>query len=388
MTSFSRATSETDNAPMMRTDPSPSIDVGELRAMLENDEPVTVLDIRKTEDRAEWSIPGSLHVDAYEALKAGDPDALSGAEIPRDAPVVTVCGAGKVSLVAMEQLARRGYDARSLSGGMKAWSLAWNSAVVPIPGSAASVVQVRRTGKGCLSYLIGSDGEAAVIDASLPPTVYQRLAEQHGWTISHVLETHVHADHLSRARLLAERTGATLHLPEQDRVAFTFHPIRDGDAIAVGSARIVVLRTPGHTPESTSYLLDERALFTGDTLFLAGVGRPDLEASAEQARERARLLHASLRQLTALPPETLVLPGHTSEPVPFDERPIVSTLGEIVGRVAMLGLAEEEFIATILARIPPTPPNHHQIVALNEAGALPEVEPTDLEAGANRCAVT
>ena len=372
----------------MTTSLGPTIDVGELRAMLEGDEPVTVLDIRTTEDRAEWAIPGSLHVDAYEALKTGDPDALSGAEIPRDAPVVTVCGAGTVSLVAMEQLARRGYDARSLSGGMKAWSLAWNSAVVPLPGGTASVIQVRRTGKGCLSYLIGSDGEAAVIDASLPPDVYQRLAEQYGWTIAHVLETHVHADHLSRARLLAERTGATLRLPEQDRVAFPFHPIRDGDTIAVGASRIVALRTPGHTPESTSYLLDERALFTGDTLFLAGVGRPDLEASAEQARQRARWLHVSLGRLTALPPETLLLPGHTSEPVPFDERPIVSSLGDVTGRVAMLGLPEEEFVATILARLPPTPPNHAQIVALNEAGTLPEGNPTDLEAGANRCAVS
>ena len=98
---------------------------------------MTVLDIRKAEDRAEWAIPGSLHIDAYEALKAGDPDALADAAIPMDAPVVTVCGAGKVSITAMEQLRARGYDARSLAGGMKAWSLAWNSAEVPVPGSAA-----------------------------------------------------------------------------------------------------------------------------------------------------------------------------------------------------------------------------------------------------------
>ena len=126
--------------------------------MLEDHAPVTVLDVRKAEDHAEWAIPGSLHIDAYEALKAGDPDALADAAIPMDAPVVTICGAGKVSITAMEQLRARGYDARSLAGGMKAWSLAWNSAEVPVPGSAATVIQVRRTGKGCLSYLIGNDG--------------------------------------------------------------------------------------------------------------------------------------------------------------------------------------------------------------------------------------
>src|SRR3712207_2095582 len=124
--------------------------------MLAEHQPVTVLDIRKAADRAEWAIPGSLHIDAYEGLKAGDPAALADAAIPTDWPVVTVCGAGKVSLTAMEQLRHRGYDARSLIGGMKAWSLAWNSAEVTVPGSVATVIQVRRTGKGCLSYLIGN----------------------------------------------------------------------------------------------------------------------------------------------------------------------------------------------------------------------------------------
>jgi glyoxylase-like metal-dependent hydrolase (beta-lactamase superfamily II) len=368
--------------------PSSTIDVDELRAMLAERQPVTVLDIRKAEDRAEWAIPGSLHIDAYEALKAGDPDALGDAPIPMDAPVVTICGAGKVSLTAMEQLRHRGYDARSLAGGMKAWSLAWNSAEVPVPGSAATVIQVRRTGKGCLSYLIGNTDEAVVIDAALPPEVYQGLAAEHGWTITRVLDTHVHADHLSRSRLLAEQTGATLHMPEQDRVSYPFTPIRDGDTLSINVSRLTPMRTPGHTLESTSYLLDDRALFTGDTLFLAGVGRPDLEASPEQARERARLLHASLARLTALPPETVILPGHTSEPAPFDDQPITATLADVISRVPMVGMSEDAFLEAILARIPPTPPNHAQIVALNEAGEMPDGDPTELEAGANRCAVS
>ena len=368
--------------------PSSTIDVDELRAMLAEHKPVTVFDIRKAEDRAEWSIPGSMHVDAYEALKAGDPDALADAPIPMDALVVTICGAGKMSFTAMEQLRHRGYDARSLAGGMKAWSLAWNSAEVPVPGSAAIVIQVRRTGKGCLSYLIGNDGQAVVIDAALAPEVYQGLAAEHGWTITRVLDTHVHADHLSRSRLLVEQTGATLHVPEQDRVTYPFTPVRDGDTLGVCSSRILALRTPGHTLESTCYFLDGKALFTGDTLFLAGVGRPDLEASPDQARARARLLHASLMRLTALSPGTIILPGHTSEPAPFDGQPITATLAEVANRVGMLGLSEEAFLDAILARIPPAPPNHARIVALNEAGEMPDGDPTDLEAGANRCAVS
>ncbi|MGH2561954.1 MAG: MBL fold metallo-hydrolase [Thermomicrobiales bacterium] len=372
----------------MAVETAATLDVAELRRALEERRPVTVLDVRESEDRAEWAIPGSIHVDAYEALKAGDPNALAGVELPEGAPVVTVCGAGKVSLVAMEQLRLRGIAAWSLAGGMKAWSLAWNSAHVALPDSRATVIQVRRTGKGCLSYLIGSGEEAAIVDAALDPDVYVGLAEQHGWTITHVLDTHVHADHLSRSRALADRTGAVLHLPAQDRVTYPFAPVHDGDVVAIGEARLTALRTPGHTLESTTYFLDGKALLTGDTLFLAGVGRPDLEASAEEARARARLLHRSLRDVMALPGETVVLPGHTSSPVAFDGEPVSATLSRVSQAVEALRLSEDEFVELILSRIPPTPPNHGRIVELNEAGQMPEGDPTDLEAGANRCAVS
>ena len=358
-----------------------------LRELLEQGAPVTVLDVRPAAERAEWSIPGSVHADAYDALRRRDPKALTDF-LPRDGgPVVTVCGAGKTSLLAAERLRARGLDAVSLEGGMRAWSLAWNAAEVPCPGSTAQIVQVRRTGKGCLSYIIGSHGQAAVIDASLDPGVYRELARRQGWEIRSVIETHVHADHLSRAGALARDSGATLYLPATGRVSFEYSPLREGDAVRVGSNALQVLHTPGHTAESVCYLLDERTLFTGDTLFLAAVGRPDLEATTEQSRRRAHMLHASLQRLVALPQETVVLPAHTSAPVAFDGRPLSATLWEVRERIPLLREPEEAFVSQVLARIPPAPPNHHRIVALNEAGTLPDGDPTELEAGANRCAV-
>ena len=270
---------------------------------------------------------------------------------------------------------------------MKAWSLAWNDAAVPLSGRDTHVIQVRRTGKGCLSYLIGSEGQAAVIDAALDPQVYLELARQHGWQITHVLDTHVHADHLSRSRPLAAASGATLYLPGQKRVSYPFTAVYDRDVLAVGAARIVTLRTPGHTLESSCYLLNDEALFTGDTLFLAAVGRPDLEANPEEARRRAHLLWGSVRRLLDLPPETLVLPGHASQPVAFDRRPLVAPLAQVRQQTALLSLAEGDFVDALLQRIPATPPNHRRIVALNEAGDMPAGDVTDLEAGANRCAV-
>ncbi|MBI3959063.1 MAG: MBL fold metallo-hydrolase [Chloroflexi bacterium] len=365
----------------------PAISVEALQGLLAHSQPVTVLDIRRADERAEWSIPGSMHVDVYDALNANRPNALATLNLPTDRPVVTICGAGKTSLLAAEQLRARGFDAHSLTGGMKGWSLAWNQAEVALPGSKARVVQVRRTGKGCLSYLIGADRTAAVVDPALEPDVYLGLARQNGWTITHIFETHVHADHLSRGRVLAERSGATHHLPEQKRVVYPFAPIQDGQEIGIGPARLAALRTPGHTPESTCYLLDGQALFTGDTLFLAGVGRPDLEATPDEARRRAHLLYRSLWRLLALPAQTIVLPGHASEPIAFDGVALAGPLAQVKAQVALLHMPEERFVESILARIPATPPNHQRIVEFNEAGLLPQGDLTDWEAGANRCAI-
>jgi glyoxylase-like metal-dependent hydrolase (beta-lactamase superfamily II)/rhodanese-related sulfurtransferase len=365
-----------------------TISVETLRTWLEEQRPVTVLDVRSSSDYQEWAIPGSLHVDAYEVLKRHDPQALSSLDLPAHRPVVTICGAGKTSQIAAEQLAARGLQAYSLEGGMKAWSLAWNTASMGVAGSAMQVIQVRRTGKGCLSYIIGVEKEAFVIDASLDPQVYLDLARQQGWQITRVFDTHIHADHLSRARQLAGKTGATLFLPDQERVSFLFTALRDGDTLATPHLMLTALHTPGHTPESTCYLLGNQVLFTGDTLFPRGVGRPDLHTTQEDAGIRAEALYHSLHKLLSLPAETVVLPGHSSQPVPFDGVPIRTTLALVDEHIEMLHLTRADFVRQLLNRLPATPPNYDRIVTLNEAGLMPDHDVTDLEAGANRCAIS
>ncbi len=225
-----------------------------------------------------------------------------------------------------------------------------------------------------------------MVDAALDPGVYLALAEARGCTIRHVLDTHVHADHLSRSRALAARAGARLWLPQQDRVHFPHEVLRDGSELRCGAATLRALHTPGHTLESLCYRIDAGWLLTGDTLFLAGVGRPDLEATPEETRVRAALLHRSLETLLALDPKLLVLPAHTNRPVEFDGVPVAATLAT-VREAVRLPARSADFVEHVLGRIPPTPPNHHAIVASNEAGELPPIDPTDLEAGANRCAI-
>src|SRR5260370_14591718 len=365
-----------------------TIAVDTLRAWLEEQQPVTILDVRPQQDYAEWCIPGSIDVDACDALKAHDPAALWGVDLPADQPVVTVCGVGRTSQIAAKQLQARGVQALSLEGGMQAWSLAWNTAEVPFDDRAARVIQVRRTGKGCLSYLIGAGEEAFVIDASLDPQIYLDLARSHGWQITSVFDTHIHADHLSRSRQLAERSEAMLFLPEQPRASFPFTAMRDGDTLATPQLMLTALRTPGHTPESTCYLLNNAILLTGDTLFLTSIGRPYLHANAQDARARSALLYHSLHKLLALPSETFVLPGHASQPIPFDGLPIGARLAEIDEQVGLLHATQTVFVESLAQRLPPTPPHYERITRLNEAGLLPDHELTELEAGANRCAIS
>jgi len=362
------------------------MDVQVLRDQLERKRPLVMLDIRPADSRAEWAIPGSLWVDAYHAIKAGDYRPLEALDLPVGRPVVVVCEAGRTSQLAAAYLRGKGMDADSLEGGMQAWTAAWNLADLPVAGGV-EIVQVRRTGKGCLSYIVVSRGEALVIDPALAPQVYTDVTAAGHLKIVGVVDTHVHADHLSRSPLLARELSVPHYLPVQNRVGFPFEPLHDGDRIPFGCAALEVIRTPGHTWESSAYYLPAGSVLTGDTLFLDGVGRPDLEARSGEAEERGRALFRSLRRLFELPEETRVLPGHVGRPLAFDGVPWAAPLGDVRAKVALLKLDEGTFVRTLLARVPPTPPNHRRIVELNEMGTWPDEEPRVLEAGANRCAV-
>ena len=359
------------------------ITVAELQELLAAGRSVTVLDVRPPSD-VDWEIPGAIQVDAYADLQSGRLGPLAELNLA-PGPVVTVCEVGRTAAIATHLLRASGVEALTLDGGMRSWSLAWNTAQTTI--SDCQVVQVRRTGKGCLSYIVESQSEAIVIDASVDPDVYVRLLRERGWRLLAVADTHIHADHFSRSRRLAHLEGAALLVPTQDRAQFPFRPVADGERIVFGSMALVAMRTPGHTEESTTYLLSDTAAFTGDTLFLNSVGRLDLEGGTRQERaSRARLLHMSVSRLLQLPEATQVFPGHVSEAIPFEGRMLGTTVGTIRDTVVLARLEEAAFVRAILARIPPNPPNHSRIVELNERGELPG-DPSDLEAGANRCAI-
>lgn len=364
-----------------------TIKVDELRALLENKVPVQILDVRPKEEREEWKIPESDFVDVYTQLKAGEENLFSGINFSKDILVVTICGAGKTSLIAAEQLQKKGIEAYSLEGGMREWTTAWNSAQTK-DSLGTTIIQIRRTGKGCLSYILENNGEAIVIDASLDAEVYNNIAQKNNWKIKYVMDTHIHADHFSRGKQLAYESNAIFLLPNQNIVDYKFEPIADGTILKFGNAKLKAIHTPGHTHESYSYLVNNESLFSGDTLFTTGVGRPDLKATKEIAKQKANLLYQSLQNLVALKNSLIVYPGHVSYPVSFDQNIVCSSLEDIKNNVNVLQLNKDDFIDSLLQKIPETPPNYEEIVKLNIKGSAKGADLIELEAGANRCAIS
>jgi glyoxylase-like metal-dependent hydrolase (beta-lactamase superfamily II) len=363
-----------------------TIDAGKLREWLDTGEPVFVLDVRPSAQREEWKIPGSYYIDAYKQLNEGDESILNEIKVPEHAKVITVCAAGRTSLLASDALRKKGMEAYSLEGGMKAWSKAWNTAEKKFKNF--DVLQVRRTGKGCLSYIISSNGEAVIIDASLPVEIYVNLLSEQGLRLKYVIETHIHADHLSRSKDIAEYFRVPLYLPVRNRVEFMHKKILSDSIFPIGSITLKTISTPGHTRESVSFYIENSILFTGDTLFTNGVGRPDLKASEEESRAKAVQLYQSLKKIMLLPDDVLILPAHTNKPVEFDHEMIFTSIGRVKKDIPLLQLAENNFVNMVLQKIPPTPANYLSIVGKNISGHFSEAEANELEAGANRCAVS
>lgn len=363
------------------------ITVAELQKMFEEGRQVNVMDVRPADQRAEWKIAGSIYENAYDGLKHGDQNILDDINLPKSVPVVTVCAAGFTAAKATAILNKKGYTAFTLEGGMKAWNYAWNMA--EIKDENLTIIQVRRVAKGCLSYVIGSENEAIVVDASLDPEVYQQIAAEHGWTIRYVMDTHIHADYLSRTIELAKATNAVHLFTKNAEVGYDFTPLSDRDIVPFGNSNLTAVFTPGHTPESISYLLNDKHLLTGDTLFTDGVGRPDLKANADQALQKAGKLFSSLAKILSLSKQDLaILPAHTSGTVAFDGKIIGDKLSRLSVEIELLSLPKDEFVSQTISRIPEAPANYLQIAELNKKGSYEGINPADLEAGANRCAVS
>lgn len=225
-----------------------------------------------------------------------------------------------------------------------------------------------------LSYVVGCGGRAAaaVVDPLGDIAPYLRVAEETGMRLLYVIDTHLHADHLSAGRTLAEAAGAEYTLFAGAAVKFPFHGVRDGELLELGNVAIQVLHTPGHTPEHISLLVTDRTradepwfVLTGHTLMVGDLGRTELATSAE---EGARALFQSVQRLKSLPDHLEVLPGAYSGSVcgrSLSGKP-TSTIGfEKRYNKAFRIDDEEAFVRAMIADVPPPPSQAAHVRAVN-----------------------
>lgn len=349
---------------------------------------VLVLDIRHEEEYEEWHIPDSVNVDVYDELTDNPDSATAPLEsLPEEKEIATVCGAGIVAETATEVLQEMGYDAKTLTDGMNGWSRVHRHASIPIDIDG-TLVQVARPGKGCLSHVLVSDGEAAVFDPSHYLDKYEAILDDYDADLVGVLDTHAHADHVSGAADLAERHGVPYYLHPKDALAIDATPLGDGETVTVGSLDIEVIHTPGHSEGSVSFDIAGAALITGDTLFHESVGRVELgvEAGIEDSNveQNAATLYESLQRLLDRPDDALVLPAHDPG---SPEPPVTATLAEVKERNEDLRRDREAFVAELASDIPDHPPNFERVKRTNVGQeSVPADELAELELGPNNCA--
>ena len=243
---------------------------------------------------------------------------------------------------------------------------------------------------GCLSYLIGCGqaGEAVVVDPARDRVdEYVALARRKGLTITHIIDTHVHADHVSGNQALAAKSGAPIHIHPAARAAFAHAPVEDGADVRIGNVSLKVLHTPGHTPDSISLLVTDLSrgtepwfVLTGDTLFIGDVGRPDF--GGDQAA--ASLYRSLSTRLLTLPDSVEVYPAHGAGS--SCGRAMSSKTASTIGferrfNPALQAGDVDTFVRHLMTGLPPKPPNFDRIIARNRAQALPPTgEPQPLSA--------
>lgn len=366
---------------------------GELAKKVIAKESFFILDVRNEDAFEDWKVEGEniqyLNVPYFDLLD-GVEDVLD--QIPTDKDVVVICAKEGSSIFVAEMLAEEGRNVHYLQGGMKAWSEHLEPVKVGDLKDGGAIYQFVRIGKGCLSYMIVSDGEAAIIDATRMTDVFINYANELGVTITNVLDTHLHADHISGGRKIAEAVNGVYWLPPKDatEVVFEYEPLEDGQTITVGNTKIAIqaLYSPGHTIGSTSFIVDDAYLLSGDILFIDSIGRPDLAGLAEDwVGDLRESLYRRYRELAE---DLVVLPAHFMIIEELNEDgSVAEKLGTLFAKNHGLNIEDEaEFREMVTGNLPPQPNAYQEIRQMNMGRIVPDEETQrEMEIGPNRCAV-
>ncbi|MDU0205388.1 MBL fold metallo-hydrolase [Paenibacillus sp. PFR10] len=370
------------------------MNVANLARKVLNHTPIFILDVRNESDFNDWKIEG----EKVNILNAPYFDLLDGVDeildqIPDDQEVVVVCAKEGSSKFVAEQLVENGKQSISyLIGGMKSWSEHLEPVKIADLNDGGTLYQFVRLGKGCLSYMVISDGEAAVIDAVRMTEVFEDFAKENQAVIKHTLDTHLHADHISGGRQLAEKTGGSYWLPPKDATEVVFHyeKLEEHSQLVIGKTEINIqpIYSPGHTIGSTSLLIDNQYLLSGDILFVKSIGRPDLAGKAEDwVADLRTTLYERYKHLSD---DLIVLPAHFGTIAELgDKGQVAARLGDLYKENPGLNIHDESaFRRTVSENLPPQPNAYQEIRQTNMGRISPTMEEQrEMEIGPNRCAV-
>lgn len=377
----------------------PKIEIADLLKRVDAGEPLLLLDVRNDEDFAGWKLEGrkpieTVHVPYFDFIENEDE---SFARVPMDREVVVLCAQGDSSEMIAEMLNERGGSARNVAGGMFAYGAYLQAVKVPLAKGEEGrfeIWQLNRRGKGCLTYVVRSKDEAIVVDASRSLDQIEGFLDSIGARLVRVLDTHVHADHVSGGPELAQKHGVPYFVAAGDdfELKKKVTELADGEEIPLGGdggVKVVVqaVATPGHTPGSTSYLIGNHYLLSGDTIFVKSVGRPDL--GGQVVAWGRSLYHTLKERIASLSDDTVVLPAHYADVSEIGADGVVAgRLGDLRRTVPELQIeSEEAFVDAMREAVKEPPATYADIIKVN-LGVL-DVEPEKIvewELGKNQCA--
>ena len=382
----------------MTSPPIPEITPQQLARKIDLGEKLQIVDIRPASSvaaaRIETGEQGSFQNIPVSSL-------LSNSSLPASIepsnPTVVVCARGNDSKIATVLLRRLGVSAWSLAGGMTAWMNLLVPRKLDAPPSLDHLIQFDRPGKGSLSYVLISAGEAMVIDPSRNLGPYRDVMKEAGARPVAVADTHIHADYISGGVAMSRELGIPYYLHPADAIypydgtpgSLSITPIDDGMTINIGRCSLTVNTTPGHSPGSVTYRVGGDAAFTGDFLFLLSVGRPDLAGRTEAW---APLLWESIqRAMRNWPPHLMVYPAHYSGGEHrLPNHAVGAPLGELVRHnVSLEKRSMPEFLDYVRKMDAPFPEAYRTIKAINVGlSSVGDAEADLLEFGKNECALS